>query len=1093
MRGASSYLGSNLGERPVGGGRFASRGVAQGFTTGNNPAELIAVRVAVTGIGSKVSIYSDDSGSPGASLHVLTPPPEAEHPLRDVNSDQDNIYVVTEFTASGGTLSANTKYWVVVVAGIAGYTASADQATGWSIDDDLYLKDADGNWEVREDNAFRVGFLGTRMVTTPSFATKPLTLSVDENAASGAVVGTAGATDADGDPLTYSVSGTDVDAFGQVFAMGASSGEITVKDGATVDHESKDSYMVTISVTDGEDASGAMEGAATVDDTVDLTITVADLNETGTVALSPAAPVVGNPLTAALTDPDGGVTGATWTWSWSATSAGTFTTISGENTATYTPVTTDVGRYLKASVDYTDSFGAGQTAEQVSDNAVLGNPPPVFADDSVTFTVDENAISGTVGTVTATDPDADTITYSVGGVDETVFNEDFSLNTSTGEITVKSDATIDHESKASYSVTITATDPSAGTGTIALTITVTDVDEPGTVALSRANPAVGIPLTAALTDPDGGVTSETWTWSWSTTSSGSFTTISGANTATYTPGTGDVGRYLRAAVSYTDSFGSGKSASQTADNATVINPPPVFTFDSDTFMVNENATTGRIGTARATDPEGDTLTYSLSGTDVTDFNEDFSLDTSTGEVTVNSDATIDFETKNSYSITITATDPFRGVDTINITIRVQNVNEPGTVTFSGPAVVARTLTPSLSDPDGTFTNSSWIWSKAPFINAGFTTIPGATNKSYTPVQADYSHYLKVTWTYEDRYGPGQTAEAISEDTVVNNPLPVFPNASESFTVNENATTGTVGRVTAIDPDGETITYSVGGADETAFNEDFSLNTSSGVITVKSDATIDHESRPSYSVWIRATDTALKRATVDVTINVTDVDEPGMLALSRATPALGMSLTATLSDPDGVTGATWTWAWSTTRTGSFSTISGANIATYTPVSGDVGRFLRATARYTDAFSSGKSVSRTADNATVANPPPVFADDSVTFTVNENATTGTVGTVTAIDPDGETITYSVAGTDETAFNDDFSLNTSTGEITVKSDATIDRESRASYSVAITAMDPAGGASTITVTITVTNVDELGTVTLSRANPGGEQTPDGKSDRP
>ena len=93
----------------------------------------------------------------------------------------------------------------------------------------------------------------------------------------------------------------------------------------------------------------------------------------------------------------------------------------------------------------------------------------------MTFTVNQNATSGTVGTVTATDPDGETITYSVGGTDETAFNEDFSLNASSGVITVRPDATIDQEINPSYSVTITATDPSRGTDSLSLTINVTDI------------------------------------------------------------------------------------------------------------------------------------------------------------------------------------------------------------------------------------------------------------------------------------------------------------------------------------------------------------------------------------------------------------------------------------------------------------------------------------------------------------------------------------------------------------------------------------------------------------------------------------------
>ena len=905
----------------------------------------------------------------------------------------------------------------------------------------------------------------------PVFRNPSVTFTVNENAITG-TVGTVTAVDQDNETLTYSVGGVDVAAFNGDFSLNDSSGEITVKSDATIDHESRASYSVAITAMDP--AGGAS--------TINVTITVTDVDELGTVTLSRETPAAGRPLTATLTDPDGPVTGATWSWSWSTTSTGSFTTISGANTATYTPGTGDVGRYLKASVSYSDSFGSGKSASQTADNAVLTNPPPVFADDSVTFTVDENATTGMVGTVTATDPDGETITYSVGGADEAAFNGDFSLNTSSGVITVKSGATIDHESKASYSVAITAMDPAGGASTINVTITVTDVDELGTVTLSRETPAAGRPLTATLTDPDGGVADETWRWSWSTTSTSSFTTISGANTATYTPGTGDVGRYLKASVSYSDSFGSGKSASQTADNAVLTNPPPVFADDSVTFTVDENATTGMVGTVTAVDQDNETLTYSVGGVDVAAFNGDFSLNDSSGEITVKSDATIDHESRASYSVAITAMDPAGGASTINVTITVTDVDELGTVTLSRETPAAgRPLTATLTDPDGPVTGATWSWSWSTTSTGSFTTISGANTATYTPGTGDVGRYLKASVSYSDSFGSGKSASQTADNAVLTNPPPVFADDSVTFTVDENATTGMVGTVTATDPDGETITYSVGGADEAAFNGDFSLNTSSGVITVKSGATIDHESKASYSVAITAMDPAGGASTINVTITVTDVDELGTVTLSRATPALGRPLTATLTDPDGgVADETWRWSWSTTSTSSFTTISGANTATYTPGTGDVGRYLKASVSYSDSFGSGKSASQTADNAVLTNPPPVFADDSVTFTVDENATTGMVGTVTATDPDGETITYSVGGADEAAFNGDFSLNTSSGVITVKSGATIDHESKASYSVAITARDPSGGADAISVTITVTDVDDPGTVALSRNPP-------------
>ena len=82
-------------------------------------------------------------------------------------------------------------------------------------------------------------------------------------------------------------------------------------------------------------------------------------------------PQVGTAVTATLTDPDGGVTGTTWKWSSASTTDGTYADISRATSASYTPVSGDVGDYLKATASYTDSHGSGKSAEQVSDNAVV--------------------------------------------------------------------------------------------------------------------------------------------------------------------------------------------------------------------------------------------------------------------------------------------------------------------------------------------------------------------------------------------------------------------------------------------------------------------------------------------------------------------------------------------------------------------------------------------------------------------------------------------------------------------------------------------------------------------------------------------------
>ena len=94
-----------------------------------------------------------------------------------------------------------------------------------------------------------------------------------------------------------------------------------------------------------------------------------------------------------------------------------------------------------------------------------------------------------------------------------------------------------------------------------------DPDQPGTVALSAAQPELGIPMTATLTDADGSISGTTWQWSSSDTVDGTFAAISGATSATYSPTEADLAKFLRATASYTDALASGKTAMATAANA----------------------------------------------------------------------------------------------------------------------------------------------------------------------------------------------------------------------------------------------------------------------------------------------------------------------------------------------------------------------------------------------------------------------------------------------------------------------------------------------------------------------------------------------
>ena len=300
---------------------------------------------------------------------------------------------------------------------------------------------------------------------------------------------------------------------------------------------------------------------------IDVTITVTNVEEAGTVSFTSSQPQVGTILTASLSDPDGAVSEVSWQWA-SSPDQSDWTDISGADTASYTSQSGDLGQYLRSTASYTDGEGSGKSAQAVSGQAVqaapVTNAAPEFPSESAVRSVEENSSAGTdVGLpVAATDVDNDPLTYSLtsSGSDHDSFTID-----SDGQIKVAEGANLDHEAKSTYSVVVTAADPSGATGTISVTINVTNVDEAGAVTLSSTQPQEGAELTASLTDPDGSVSNESWQWASSSdwdasTQTGTWSDISGTNFAAHTPTAVDVGNYLRATVSYGDGHGDGKSA-----------------------------------------------------------------------------------------------------------------------------------------------------------------------------------------------------------------------------------------------------------------------------------------------------------------------------------------------------------------------------------------------------------------------------------------------------------------------------------------------------------------------------------------------------
>ena len=287
-----------------------------------------------------------------------------------------------------------------------------------------------------------------------------------------------------------------------------------------LDYESKSSYSVTVSVSDGKDVDGNAD--TSIDDTIDVTITVTDQDEDGTVILSSLQPQVDTALTATLVDPDG-ATNITWTWRSSSNWSSGWTAISGATSDSYTPVAGDVGNYLRATATYTDSQNTQVSAHGISAYPVraapANNAAPTFASATATRSIPEDALVGSaVGDpVTATDTNADDVlTYTLSGADA----DSFTIGMASGQL--RTNTELDRETKSSYTVVVTATDPSGESDTITVTITVTDANEPpvisGSTSVYYSEARTDAVATYTADDPENGQI----TWSLAGDDSGDF-------------------------------------------------------------------------------------------------------------------------------------------------------------------------------------------------------------------------------------------------------------------------------------------------------------------------------------------------------------------------------------------------------------------------------------------------------------------------------------------------------------------------------------------------------------------------------------------
>ena len=952
---------------------------------------------------------------------------------------------------------------------------------------------------------------------------QPFTISVPEGSLAETSVATFLATDPEGDPITWELidGNVDVDGDGVDAFRLSSSGQLIINDADDIDFESGvTSFNLVAEVTDDEGASS--QATFTVNITNVDEPPAIDPNQNLTFSLAEDAPLNTVVGTLAATDSD---PGSVFTW----------TILSGNGPDSDTDTTLPFGINSNGEIFVADpddiDFESGNTTYtlevQVADQTGLTdtvtvtinltnvNEAPEITTPVGPFDVSEDTPQGAVvGAIAATDPDGDSIIWSIAGDNPDLDgdgNGAFAID-SNGNLIINDADDLDFETLPnSFDLEVTAADASGATDTEIVTVNVTAANEaPTDIALSNdivdENTPGATVGTLTVTDPDAG---DTFTF---TVDDPRFV-FNGSDLQLAADVSLDYETEPTVTIEITATDAGGLSYTETftinvfdLSEAPVIAPGQVLT-------VPENSPEGTtVGTVSAADPEGDISNWLIDDASNADADGDgefaFGIDGS-GSIFVNDADEIDFETTPTYTLGVTAIDEDGNISTENVTVNVTNVNEPPIITpgqvFTIPEnspIGSLIGTPvDVTDPENNFSRFRIIDGNVDndgdgvrafgISPAGQLFVLDNGDLNFEAFPTSYTLTLEAS----DRQGLISTETITINVTNVNEP-PFIP-AGQAFDVDENSPTGTeVGTIVGNDPDGDIASWQIVSGDP---NGAFTID-ADGVITVADPALLDFEAGPtSYTLQVTATDSGgVTSSPRNVIVTVNNINEAPVI--TEPLPALDVDENAANGTVVGTIAATdpennivsWeivspdndgdgTSAFAIDNNGQITVADGDELDFESLMSVDV------EVTVTDAEGLSDTATVTIELNPVNEAPDVEPDQS--FTISEGAANNDiVGAIAFTDVDG----VNEVGSIEFVDNDGdgtaaFGVDANNNIIVTDADE-LDFETNPIYTLDVTVTDAGGLSDTETVTITVTDVVEPPEITPGQVFTVPEDSEDG-----